>query len=130
MLLIMFALAMSLPSCGCSENATGPSAREVEAQQQAAAEKQRAEQERVRREVEERRRQDEEQRRQASEQAAQHYSTVAMLVSACITFIFGLIVGFSLGLKTRGDFESQTSGAQNESAAGHHSNLGKGTANV
>lgn len=107
-------LAVTLTCLGCDEAQKGPSQAEVEAQRQAAVEKQRADAERARREAEEQRRQEEEHRRQESDQAAERFSVAALLGWAMLALFVGVLIGMSLGLRTRSDHakQSRESGGQ------------------
>lgn len=94
---------------GCQEGPTGPSAAELEAQKQAAAEKQRAEAERARREMEET-------LRHQSEAAAERYSMAAVIGWSMVALFVGLVAGMALGLRTRRDYQTQSQRGGNQTS--------------
>jgi hypothetical protein len=85
---------------GC-QGPTGPSAAEVEAKARAEEAQRRANEEHLLR-------QQEAERRSKSEEAAQHYWTMAIVACSIVVFVAGLIIGTSLGLKTRREYASQS----------------------
>jgi hypothetical protein len=91
---------ISLVSAAGCEGPTGPSPAEVEAKKQAAEAERRANEERLLREQEA-------ERRSKSEEAAQHYGTMSFVGWSIVVFIAGLIIGISLGLKTRHEYATQ-----------------------
>jgi hypothetical protein len=107
-IILLFAFAMI--SLGCDEVAKGPSAAELAAQKQAAAEKQRADAERARRELEE-------SRRHESDAAAQRFSMAAVIGWAMVTLFIGLVAGMSLGLRTRADYAKQSRQRDDQASA-------------
>jgi hypothetical protein len=98
---LCIAAVMGLVSAIGCERSTGPSAAEIEAKAQANQAQRRANEEHVLREQEA-------VRRSKSDEAAQHYWMMALVACSIVVFIAGVIIGTSLGLKTRREYASQS----------------------